>query len=182
MRLSGLVLSLLLLGAAADAAEWRLRAREHFETGQADLADGRGELSYRGILSAVDLFYEEPFHYMAGLTVHRGRYAQPHGPGRVAATSLGLEGKLFPAETVRWWFLRTGLLATALDPAGPGKDMWVYGGSLGTGAEFPVWKLGLAPEVGGRWAWGSRGRTLRTFYAALGVHFYVFPGDRLPDK
>lgn len=177
-----LALALFSAASAAHSAEWRLRAREHFETGQLDLGDGRGELAHRGFLSAVDLFYEEPFQYMAGLTVHRGPYEQPHGPGRVTATSVGLEGKLFPAETARWWFVRTGALATALDPAGPGKEMWVYGGAFGTGAEFPVWKLGLAPEVGGKWAWGSRGRTLRTLYVALGVHFYVFPGDHLPDK
>lgn len=177
-----LLLALLLLPAApSSAAQWRLRARENYETGQTDLGDGAGELGYRGFRTAANVFYEQPFHYMAGLAVQRGRMGRAVGDDSLTTTTVGLEGKLFPAEALTWWFIRSGVLAEALDPAGPGKDMWVYGGSLGTGLEFPVWKLGIAPEVGGKMLWGSRGRNVRNLYVALGVHFYVFPGD-LPKQ
>ena len=52
-----------------------------------------------------------------------------------------------------------------------------YGFGLGAGVEIPVKKVGLAPEIGGRFLWGARGRSARTLYIALGIHFYSFPGD-----
>lgn len=172
------VLSALLLACAfpAAAAQFRLQPRAQYETGELDLGDGRNEVACRGARPALDLFYEQPFHYGAGLTVHRGRYKRVGLNEYVLGTTLGFEGKLFPSETLSPWFVRTGVLAEALDPNGPSKDMWVYGGSIGTGLELPLWdrKLGLAPEVGVRSLWGSRGRTLRNFYAALGVNLYAY--------
>lgn len=92
-------------------------------------------------------------------------------------TTVGVEGKFFPTEKARYLFARGGLLAQALDPAGPPKDFWNYGFGLGAGVEIPVKKVGLAPEIGGRFLWGARGRSVRTLYIALGIHFYAFPGD-----
>lgn len=168
---------LLIAPAAASAGAWRVRAREIFETGRLDLGDGGGRADYRGFSSAFQLGYEEPERYVAGLGVQRGRLRRAGREESVAATAVGLEGKLFPVRAVKPWFLRAAALAEALDPAGPPKDVWTYGLTLGTGWEFPVWRLGLAPEVGGKLLWGSRGRYWRAFYAGLGVHFYVFPGD-----
>lgn len=169
-------LLILALAAPAGAAEWRVRAREHFETGTIDL--GGEARAYRGLLSAFDLFWEEPFRRSYGLTLHRGGLGRVGGPGRVTVTSLGAEAKLFPSSAARLCFVRGGLLAQASDPAGPGAESWTWGGSAGTGVEFPVWKLGLAPEIGAKALWGARGRRVSMLYAALGVHFYVLPGDR----
>lgn len=168
-----LTLLLLLLGSAADAAQWRLRARENYESGVIDLG-GKPE-AYRGALSAFDLFYEEPFDRSYGFTAHHGALGRAAGPGRVTVTVLGAEAKRFVWKKL---FLRGGLIAQASDPAGPGRESWTWGGSGGAGWEFPVWRLGLAPELGGKALWGARGRRVSMAYLALGVHFYVFPGDR----
>lgn len=170
-----LVLMVLWLAPDAAAGQWRLRARENFESGVIDR--GGEPQAYRGLLSAFDLFYEKPFDRSYGLTVHHGGLGRVGGPGRVTVTVLGAEAKLFPVEAARLWFVRGGLITQASDPAGPGRESWTWGASVGTGVEFPVWKLGLAPEVGGKALWGSRGRRVSMFYAALGVHFYVFKGD-----
>ncbi|MBI5240103.1 MAG: hypothetical protein HY926_06500, partial [Elusimicrobia bacterium] len=161
----------------AEAASWRLRAREHFETGTTNLADGRGSLSYAGLRSAFNLSHEKPWKRMVGLTVQRGSLRQAGTAERLTVTTLGLEGKLFPTEKARLWFVRAGLLAEASDPAGPPAAVWTYGLAAGTGLEFPVWRLGLAPELGGKSLWGPGGAKATSFIAAFGVHFYVFPGD-----
>lgn len=167
-----LALFLLLLAPAADAAQWRLRARENFESGVIDM--GGEPRAYRGAISAFDLFYEEPFGRSYGLTLHYGGLGRAAGAGRVTVTALGLEAKRFVWKKL---FLRGGLLSQATDPAGPGRESWTWGGSGGLGWEFPVWRLGLAPELGGKALWGARGRRVSLGYLALGVHFYVFPGD-----
>lgn len=167
-----LALALLLLPACVCAGEWRLRARENFESGVIDL--GGEPRAYRGAISAFDLFYEKPFDRSYGLTLHYGGLGRAAGPGRVTVTVLGGEAKRFVWKKL---FLRGGLIAQASDPAGPGRESWTWGGSGGLGWEQPVWKLGLAPEFGGKTLWGARGRRVSMAYLALGVHFYVFPGD-----
>jgi hypothetical protein len=171
------------MAAFSSAAEWRLRARENFETGRIDIGDGRGRLDYNGFISAFSLVYEKPFDSMFGLTVQRGSLERI-GPSqdRLTTTTLGFEAKIFPLKAVPLWFARGGVLAGALDPAGPGKESWLYGGSAGSGFEIPIWKLGVAPEAGVKSLWGARSRFLRHFYLAIGLHFYVFPGDVSSEK
>ena len=166
---------LLALPGAAQAGHWRVRARESFNTGRFELGDGRGARNFHGLSSDLDVFYEEPFKRLLGLTFQRG--ALSSGNESLTATTVGLEGKFFPLKAVRYAYVRGGLLAQALDPAGPPKDFWNYGFGLGTGVEIPVKRVGLAPEIGGRFLWGSRGRSVRTVYISLGIHFYAFPGD-----
>jgi len=166
---------LMSISAAAEAGQWRVRARESFNSGQLNLGDGRGSRNFRGLSSDFNLFYEEPFKRLVGLTFQRGGLS--NGNESLTATTVGVEGKIFPIERARYLFARGGLLAQALDPAGPPKDFWNYGFALGAGWEFPVRKVGLAPEIGGRFLWGARGRTVRTLYLSLGIHFYVFPDD-----
>lgn len=45
------------------------------------------------------------------------------------------------------------------------------------GVELPLWRLGVAPEIGGRFARGTAGKRINDLYFAFGVHFYVFCGD-----
>lgn len=167
---------LLLAGSAYAEPSWRVRAREHFETGKLNLSDGQGPLAFRGFLSCFDVFREDPMKLAYGLAVQRGTIGRVRGHEEVRATALGAEVKHFPLEK-RPWFWRGGLLATNIDPTDAGGDFWTYGFGLGAGVELPVWKLGVAPEVGGRFSWASRGRRLANLYVALGVHFYVFKGD-----
>lgn len=175
VRAIGLLL-LLAAGPAVADPHWRVRAREHFETGKLSLADGQGALAVRGFLSAFDFFHEEPMKLLYGLAVQRGKLKRLRGLEEVALTSVGAEVKHFPLDK-RPWFWRGGLLATLLDPTDAGGSFGTYGCALGAGLEVPVWKLGLAPEVGGRFMWGTRGKRLTDLYIALGVHFYVFKGD-----
>ena len=164
---------LLTLSTAAQAGQWRVRARESFNTGQVNLGDGRGARNFRGLSSDLNVFYEEPFKRLVGLTFQRGGLS--NGNESLTATTIGVEGKIFPTQRARYLFARGGLLAQALDPAGPAKDFWNYGFGLGTGVEIPVKKVGLAPEIGGRFLWGARGRSVRTLYISLGIHFYALP-------
>ena len=175
MRIFYVLTLLLTISAAAEAGQWRVRARESFNSGQVNLGDGRGSLNFRGLSSDFSVGYEEPYKRLVGLTFQRG--ALTHGNESLTVTTVGVEGKIFPTERARYLFARAGLLAQALDPAGPPKDFWNYGFALGTGWEFPVKKVGLAPEIGGRLLWGARGRSVRTLYLSLGIHFYAFPGD-----
>lgn len=168
------VLITALLAPDAIAGSFRIRARENFETGKINFGDGRGNLSHRGFVSVFDLWYEEPFEHMVGLTVHRGRLNHVGSDENSAETVLGLEGKYFPMGKEKPGFFRGGLLAAAVDPAGPASAAWNYGFSVSAGWEYPVWKLGLAPEVGTKLLWGSRGRRWQALTIALGVHFYVF--------
>ncbi|MBI4424592.1 MAG: hypothetical protein HY554_12740 [Elusimicrobia bacterium] len=181
MRYPALAVLALLAAGPAEASSWRLRAREHFETGTLNLADGQGDLAYRGFLSAFDVFREDPFRLLYGLTVHRGTLRRVGRDEKARITAVGLELKHFPVERAPW-FWRGGLLSTGVDPADSGGDFWTHGFLLGAGAELPVWRLGLAPELGGRFAWGARGKRLTDLYVALGVHFYVFKGDPSPGS
>jgi hypothetical protein len=165
------------LAADAHAGNFRARAREHFETGTVDFADGRGSLAHGGLLSALDFWYEEPFRKAYGLTVHRGRLNRVASDDNAAQTVIGLEAKYFPIGKDLPLFFRGGTIAAALDPAGSGPAAWTYGVSTGVGWEFPVWKLGLAPELGGKFLWGARGRRYTALTIGIGVHFYTFPGD-----
>lgn len=160
-------------GAPACAASWRLRARENFETGRFNLEDKRGNLAYRGFLSAFNFFHEKPWKRLVGLTFHRGSLGRIGLQESLTITALGIEGKYFPAPKFPLWFARGGLLAQALDPAGPAKDVWTYGASIGSGFELPIWKLGIAPEIGGKFLFGSAGRKAHSLYMALGLHFYL---------
>ncbi len=171
---------LMTIPAVAEAGQWRVRARESFNSGEVNLGDGRGSRNFRGLSSDFTVGYEEPFKHLVGLTVQRGGLS--NGNESLTTTTVGVEGKVFPTERARYLFARGGLLAQALDPAGPPKDVWNYGFSLGTGWEFPVKKVGLAPEIGGRFLWGARGRKVRTLYISLGIHFYAFPGDGAAPK
>ena len=164
------------ISAAAEAGQWRVRARESFNSGQLNLGDGRGSRNFRGLSSDFNVFYEEPFKRLVGLTFQRGGLS--NGNESLTATTVGVEGKIFPTDRARYLFARGGLLAQALDPAGPPKDFWNYGFALGIGWELAVKKVGLAPEIGGRFLWGARGRSVRTPYVSMGIHFYAFPGDR----
>lgn len=178
-RPRALLLAAALLAAPASAfaePSWRLRAREHFETGNLDLADGQGATAYRGFLSSFDLFREEPMKLSYGLAVQRGSLGRVKRNESVRATAVGAEVKQFPLPK-KPWFWRGGLLATNVDPTDAGGDFWTYGFALGSGFEFPLWKLGVAPEAGGRFMWGTHGKRMTNFYVALGVHFYVFKGD-----
>jgi len=175
-------LGLAALGPAArpgrsDGGSFRIRARENFESGTVDLADGRGPLRVNGLVSAFTLGYERPFDKLVGLAVQRGSLRDRETDQKISETTLGLEIKSFPCEKARLWFVRGGLLASAIDPDGGPGSRWNFGFSVGTGYEFPVWKVGLAPEAGGKLLWGSDSKSASLIYVALGVHFYVFRGD-----
>jgi len=166
---------LLIVSVPAEAGQWRVRARESFNSGQVNQGDGRGSRNFRGLSSDFIVGYEEPFKRLVGLTIQRGGLS--NGRESLTATTVGVEAKIFPTERARHLFARGGLLAQALDPAGPPKDFWNYGFALGTGWEFPVKKVGLAPEIGGRFLWGAQGRSVQTLYISLGIHFYALPGS-----
>lgn len=179
-----LALGLILVAAfPARAAQSRLRAREHFESGEIDLGNGFGELDYTGWATVLNLYREEPWEWMYGLTLQRGTYESIGETFSLKTTAVGLEGKIYPVRRggVRS-FLRGGVLAQALDQSGAPKDFWTYGGLAAVGLEMPVGKLGLSSEAGGRLLWGSRGRAAQLLYVGLGLHFYLFPGDAMPEK
>lgn len=173
--LLGLLISIA-AASPASAANWRLRAREHFETGKINFADGQGDLGHRGFISAFDVFREEPMHLLYGLTLHRGELGRVDHSGGAYITSIGVEVKHFPLEK-KPLFWRGGLMATGIDPNDAGGDFWTYGFLLGVGAEVPVGRIGVAPEIGGRFSRGSMGKRIDTLYVALGFHFYIFRGD-----
>ncbi|MBI4346180.1 MAG: hypothetical protein HY553_04955 [Elusimicrobia bacterium] len=159
-----------------------MRAREHFERGKVNLADGQGDLGHQGFLSAFDVFREDPMKLMYGLTVHRGSLGRIDNTRGLTVTSVGFEVKHFPWEKQRF-FYRGGITANALQPTASGGDsegghFWTYGLLTGVGVELPLWRLGVAPEIGGRFARGSAGKRINMLYVALGVHFYVFKGDK----
>jgi hypothetical protein len=181
-----LLLAVFLIAPAADAAGLRSRAREQFDTGIFN--SGSGNVRLQGFSSAFNVWWEEPFRNAYGLTIHRGSLRQAGTKNKFTATSVGVEAKVFPLAVTEaadghpvpgWqgrWFGRLGILSTALDPAGPPKAGWAHGLTVGTGLEFPVWKLGLAPEIGSRLqVIGGSGKRAVSFYASIGIHFYVFP-------
>lgn len=169
------LLSLFAVSPAA-AAQWRLRAREHYEAGKINYADGQGELGHRGFLSAFDIFREEPMRFSYGLAIQRGGLDRVSHSGGATITSIGAEVKRFPIEK-KPLFWRGALLATGIDPFDAGSDFWTFGFTAGVGAEVPVYRIGVAPEIGGRFMRGSAGKRINTLYIALGFHFYVFRGD-----
>lgn len=174
-----LLLACLLLGAAVPVSaepHWRLRARQQYERGKINLADGQGDLGHRGFAYVIDFFREDPLRLLYGLTVHRGRLEQVDSWQSVNVTSLGAEVKHFPLAK-KPFFWRGGLLATEIDPTDESPGFWTYGALAGVGAELPLGRLGIAPEIGGRLTRGTAGKRLTDFYVALGVHFYIFRGD-----
>lgn len=181
-------LALIALAAASAAAgpHWRVRAREHYERGKINVADGQGDIGHDGFLSAFDVFREDPLSLAWGLAFQRGHLGRVGMTQSVTITSVGLEVKHFPVKK-RPFFWRGGLLANALEPtvsggSSAGGAFWTYGLLAGLGVELPIGRLGIAPEIGGRFARGTAGKRINDLYVALGVHFYVFRGDSASRK
>ncbi len=173
-------------GAAHAEMHWRVRAREHYERGKINAADRQGDIGHDGFISAFDLFREDPMRLSYGLAFQRGHLGRHGMTQSFTLTSVGLEVKHFPFEK-KPFFYRGGLLANALAPttsggSGTGGEFWTYGLAAGVGVELPIWRLGFAPEIGGRFARGTAGKRINDLYIALGVHFYVFKGDAASRK
>ncbi|MBI5200985.1 MAG: hypothetical protein HY925_05315, partial [Elusimicrobia bacterium] len=66
--------------------------------------------------------------------------------------------------------------------SGTGGEFWTYGVTTGVGVELPIGRLGIAPEIGGRFQRGTAGKRINDLYLAIGVHFYLFKGDSASRK
>ncbi len=178
MKTIGLIAVLTILaGSSASAEGFRVRARERFQTGHYNAGDGNGRFAFNGFASAVDLWYEKPFDWSAGLTVQRGGLNRNAGDGRANTTTLGLEAKVFPVKDLRVpLFVRAGILVEAFDRSGSDPARWSPGIATSAGAEFLVKRIGIAPEFGLRSFWGPSGRYHTSATFAIGVHFYQIGG------
>ncbi|MBI5200635.1 MAG: hypothetical protein HY925_03530, partial [Elusimicrobia bacterium] len=121
MLRTAVLLALVLSAAGSAAAEphWRVRAREHWEKGKINAADGQGDVGHDGFLSAFDLFREDPMRLSWGLAFQRGHLGRVGMTQSFTITSIGLEAKHFPFAH-RPFFYRAGLLSSALEPTTSG--------------------------------------------------------------
>jgi hypothetical protein len=153
------------------------RIREHFES-HTYRVDGQ-TAKFRGLSNTFNLWYEKPFHYSFGLAlgpvlgIARSQDAVPGTLGtRVRLWTAGLEGKYFPMGPDLKGFARVGVAWQALDTNGTAGNISGWGGYLGLGWEFPIWRVSIAPEIAIREVRFERGVSGTVFTPCIGVHFY----------
>jgi len=167
------------LPSVAEAGNFRLRAREHFEWLSVKYGSVNDTEKYFGLTNTLNLWYEEPFRYAIGLAFGpvigsaRSQGTIPSGTNsRIRLWNIGVEGKYFFRPDQFGLFGRLGLTANILDTRGSLGNLLGGGYYLGLGWEFPVWKVGIAPEIAFRHVILEQSSRVFAFTPSIGIHFY----------
>ncbi len=170
---------------AAEAGNFRIRLREHFEWLSVRYEPLRQTVNYFGLTNTANIWYEEPFQYAYGLAfgpVLGSAKAQGSSPptvdSKIRLWNIGVEGKYFFFPKMNSFFGRLGVTGNVLDTRG--SDGAIKGGGyyLGLGWESKIGRIGLAPEVAFRHVLLEKGSRVFAFTPSVGVHFYVLPSDK----
>lgn len=168
-----------ILTATIHAAEWKFRAREHYEWHDIKLSDRT--IPYRGFSNTINFWLEEPFKYAMGASfspLFGSAKAQESPVDRrlgktIKLFSVGAEAKVFTFQReLPWFYTRGGLGWSQLRTEGRLGDINGWNVYLGVGGEF-LWKnIGIAPEFATRFVRLSDGVDIQSITPSIGFHFY----------
>jgi len=164
------------------AARFRFRAREHFEFLTVKYGALNDTENYFGLTNTLNAWFEEPFHYAWGLSfgpmlgsAKTSSAVPPVGTDKkIRLWNIGFEGKYFFRPMKSGFFGRAGVTANVLDTRGSMGKLGGGGYYLGLGWEFPVRRVGIAPEIAFRHVILEQGGSILAFTPSIGVHFYSF--------
>lgn len=174
-----LLFLILILAEGTALAGIRIRARENYERIRVEPADGAGAAVYQGFSNTFNVWYEEPFSWSLGLALGPilARFRSDDHPARsgdeIRMLNYGFEVKFFPLAP-SGLFLRGGGFRHFIDYQGPAGHQQGNGLYAGSGYEFRVGGLGIAPELAGRRVRLANGDHLTVLMLAVGVHFYAW--------
>ncbi|OGG96547.1 MAG: hypothetical protein A2508_02120 [Candidatus Lambdaproteobacteria bacterium RIFOXYD12_FULL_49_8] len=172
----------LLMSGTAWAYDFKIRAREHFDTMKLTYGEASSDNQTRnhsGIGPMLDFWFEEPFAnsfgFAYGMTYINNNGETPYAQGSrdTEMWTTGIEGKHFFIKDGglfgRWAASRQRL--KSYDAFGELKGTSGY---LGVGWEFHLGKIGLAFETGRVRASFERQITIESESPSIGVHFYGY--------
>ena len=160
------------------AQEWRLRAREHFDTATVNYGNLMDKETTSGIGPTINFWWEEKYKNSFGLAlslmyIDYARDSESLGRGhQMELWKLGVEGKHDPLEGEGGLFFRWGISKNKLKTKGSLGELKGNGGYLGIGWEFPFEILGLAIEIAQRQIRLENNLSIVTLSPSIGVHFY----------
>lgn len=160
------------------AQQWKLRAREHFDTATLNYGQSIEKEITSGIGPTINFWLEEPYENAFGLAlglmyIDFSRESASIGRGqRMELWKLGLEGKHDPFQGDGGLFIRWGISKNRLKTKGTLGELKGNGGYLGIGWEFPFEILGLAFEIAQRQIRFANNFSIETSSPSIGVHFY----------
>jgi hypothetical protein len=156
------------------AADFKMRAREHFDIHQIDL--GETSETYTGLSNTINFWWEEPFEMSYGFSANPviGDASQKDSPlqalgERVVLVHLGAELKYFIAGGM---FTRVGAGWTQLRTSADLKESNGYHGYSGFGWEFKAGKTGISIEAAYRYSQLQNKIAVLSFTPSVGFHFY----------
>ena len=160
------------------AQQWKLRAREHFDTATLNYGQSIEKETTTGIGPTINFWLEEPYENAFGLAlglmyIDFSRESASIGRGqRMELWKLGLEGKHDPFQGDGGLFIRWGISKNRLKTKRTLGELKGNGGYLGIGWEFPFEILGLAFEIAQRQIRFANNFSIETSSPSIGVHFY----------
>lgn len=174
-----LLMSLFISELALAKAEWKWRAREHFETHFIEKSGT--EVKYKGLSNTINYWHEIPFDRSIGFAF---------GPviGDATREETGLDTELgrklklitLGVEYKKWYsqeipiFVRLGLNYQKLQNSGTTGDVSGTGLYYGVGYEYVVNGVGIALEYAIRQSNLSSGVSVKSITPSIGFHFYPF--------
>ena len=121
------------------AQQWKLRAREHFDTATLNYGQSIEKETTTGIGPTINFWLEEPYENAFGLAlglmyIDFSRESASIGRGqRMELWKLGLEGKHDPFQGDGGLFIRWGISKNRLKTKGTLGELKGNGGYLGIG-------------------------------------------------
>jgi len=172
-----------LIGSSIQAADFKVRAREHFDQvtltyGQA--APGQQKYNHKGIGPTINLWFEDPyansFGLAVGMTYINNNGLTPYGTGSkdTELWSIGVEGKHYFVPKAGGFFFRWGLSSERVKAYQAFKDSSGNGTYLGLGYEIKFSRIGLALEAAKRQIKLGQQIQIDAQSPSIGVHFYGY--------
>lgn len=153
---------------AAQAQNFKMRAREHYEVHTID------NQKFKGLSNTINLGWEKPYEYYYAFSISpiiSGLKSKDIGPlgEKIRFLNFGFELKYFVLDK---FFVRPAVGYSLLKSYGSLDDLKGYFLYTGIGYEYPFKKFGLAIELAYRYANLSENIEVHSITPSIGFHFY----------
>ncbi len=166
-------------GGEIIAAEFHIRAREHFDTVTIDSKEQKINDTVTGIGPTFNFWLEDPYRWALGLSwglmfINNPAYEGVTGvKNDMELRKTGFEGKYWFSRE-GGLFVRLGLSQNELTTQGSYGALFSIGNYLGVGWEFKFEKFGLALEAARREILFDHDLNISTSSPSIGFHFYGY--------
>lgn len=162
------------------AVDFRVRAREHFDTVWINYHNLNIRKEHSGIGPNLNFWMEEPYQYSIGLSYSHmfiDNQIDPKITGiksNMELVKVGIEWKNYLYKNEGGIFTRLGISNNSLRTQGSLGELKGNGFYLGLGWEFKFSQIGLAFEAAGRKIFMENDLEITTYSPSIGVHFYGY--------